>query len=137
MSAIKSKNTAPELVVRKALFKRGFRYRIHSSSVPGHPDIWMKKYNAALYINGCFWHRHKDCKYAYVPKTRTDFWVNKFNNNIVRDAKVRTLLEEKGIRCLVIWECTIRKAQKNADSFDELVCQIESFLKSEKGYMEL
>ena len=74
MSAIRSKNTKPEVYLRKLLFAQGYRYRIADKSVPGHPDIFLRKYNTAIFVNGCFWHRHPDCKYAYTPKSRVEFW---------------------------------------------------------------
>ena len=114
MSAIKSKNTKPEIYIRKKLFARGFRYRIAPASIPGHPDIYLGKYRLAIYINGCFWHRHEGCKYAYMPKTKVDFWRDKFKSNVDRDQKVRVQLENKGIRCLIIWECAIRQSRKKA-----------------------
>ena len=78
MAAIHSKNTKPEIYLRKLMFARGYRYSVNSKSVPGHPDIYMKKYNTAIFVHGCFWHRHEGCKYAYVPKSRIEFWQKKF-----------------------------------------------------------
>ena len=80
MSAIRSKNTKPEVYLRKLLFAQGYRYRIADKSVPGHPDIFLRKYNTAIFVNGCFWHRHPGCKYAYTPKSRVEFWQKKFDD---------------------------------------------------------
>lgn len=88
MSAIRSKDTKPEIYFRKLLFSRGYRYRVNSKQVSGHPDIYLKKYNTAIFIHGCFWHRHEKCKYAYMPKSNVEFWNKKFDTNIRRDARV-------------------------------------------------
>lgn len=137
MASIKSKNTKPEIYLRKKLFAEGFRFRLHSSTVPGHPDLFLRKYNTAVFVNGCFWHRHLNCKYAYTPKSRIDFWSNKFQNNIKRDKKVRGELMEKGIRCLIVWECTIKKAWKNEDLEAKLLNQIKEFLQGNDQYLEI
>ena len=91
MSAIRSKDTKPEVYLRKLLFAQGYRYRIADKSVPGHPDIFLRKYNTAIFVNGCFWHRHPDCKYAYTPKSRVEFWQKKFDDNVQRDAVVKAV----------------------------------------------
>lgn len=137
MAAIRSKDTSPELFLRHLLFSHGYRYRIHATSVPGHPDLWMKKYNTAIFVHGCFWHRHGNCKYAYMPKSRTDFWMDKFDRNISRDNVVRKELAEKSIKCLTIWECTIKKAQKKSSCLDILLDEIEMFLNSRDLYKEM
>ena len=113
MSAIRSKNTKPEVYLRKLLFAQGYRYRIAGKSVPGHPDIFLRKYNTAIFVNGCFWHRHPGCKYAYTPKSRVEFWQKKFDDNVRRDSAVKAELLEHGIKCLIVWECTIKRMQKD------------------------
>lgn len=137
MASIKSKNTKPEIYLRKILFAEGFRFRLHSSTVPGHPDLFLKKYNTAVFVNGCFWHRHLNCKYAYTPKSRIEFWSNKFQNNIERDKKVRGDLMENGIRCLIVWECTIKKAWRSEDLEAKLLNQIKEFLQGNDQYLEI
>ena len=112
MSKIRSKGTAPEEYVRKKLFSRGYRYRKNVKTIPGHPDAWLPKYNTALFVHGCFWHRHKDCKYAYMPKSRIKFWIEKFQKNVERDEKVRELLTAQQIKILIVWECTVKKDDK-------------------------
>ena len=112
MSAIKSRDTKPEIYFRKLLFAEGLRYRKNSPSIIGHPDIYLAKYHTAIFVNGCFWHRHAGCKYAYSPKTRIDFWNRKFEQNVQRDNTVRKALEEQGIKCLVVWECTIKQMKR-------------------------
>ena len=85
MQAIHSKDTKPEIYLRKLLFSLGYRYRSYAKNIPGHPDIYLRKYNTAIFINGCFWHRHKNCKFAYMPKSNIDFWKRKFCDNVERD----------------------------------------------------
>ena len=108
MSAIKSKNTKPEVEVRKLLHAMGFRFRLHKKDLPGSPDIVLAKYKSVIFVHGCFWHRHKRCKFASNPKTRVDFWNKKFKDNIERDIKVRKELENLEWNYLIIWECQIK-----------------------------
>ena len=105
MSHIKGKNTKPEIAVRKMIYKMGYRYRLHRKDLPGKPDIVFGPMNLALFVNGCFWHRHVNCKYAYNPKTRKNFWNKKFTDTIKRDIKNRIELEKLGWESAVIWEC--------------------------------
>jgi DNA mismatch endonuclease, patch repair protein len=107
MAGIKSKNTKPEVALRHALHARGLRYRLHSKSVPGKPDMVFPRYRAAIFVNGCFWHGH-DCKYFKMPGTRTDFWEKKIKGNKTRDAIVTARLKEEGWHQLTVWECSIR-----------------------------
>ena len=101
-----------------------------------HPDLYLKKYNTAIFVNGCFWHRHSGCKYAYMPKSRLDFWENKFEKNRIRDDNVREALANAGIRQLVIWECTIKKMKKNLNLRDETVEAVVKFLNNDASYIE-
>ena len=110
MSCIKGKNTKPEEIVRKALFAKGFRYRKNDRRLPGTPDIVLSKYRTVIFVNGCFWHGHKGCKYYVVPKTNTEFWLNKIKSNIDRDAIKATQLTELGWRVITIWECELKKS---------------------------
>ena len=137
MSAIRSKDTLPELFLRHLLFSHGYRYRLYTTSVPGHPDLWLKKYNTAIFVHGCFWHRHSGCRYAYMPKSKTEFWMNKFDKNVNRDDVVRNELAEKNIKCLIIWECTIKNAQKKTGHLERLLDEIDNFLNSKDLYQEL
>ena len=109
MSQIKGKNTKPELLVRKYLFSKGFRYRTHDKKLPGKPDIVLKKYNTIIFINGCFWHGHKNCKYAKIPETRKHFWRKKINRNILLDNKNKKLLRKIGWNVLEVWQCRLRR----------------------------
>ncbi len=108
MSMIKGKDTKPELLVRRFLFGNGFRYRVNVRSLPGKPDIVLRKYGVVIFINGCFWHGHENCKYFKIPKTRTDWWKDKIERNIKRDTKVRDELRQIGWRTMVIWECQLK-----------------------------
>ena len=137
MAAIHSKNTKPEIYLRKLLFARGYRYGVNSKSVPGHPDIYLKKYNTAIFVHGCFWHRHKGCKYAYMPKSRIEFWTEKFQKNMERDEKVRELLTAQQIKILIVWECTVKKMIKSKEYENELLDQMENFLISNYTFCEL
>lgn len=137
MSKIRSKGTAPEEYVRKKLFARGYRYRKNVRTVPGHPDAWLPKYNVALFINGCFWHRHKDCKYAYMPKSRVEFWTEKFRRNVERDEEVHKQLSDQKIRILTIWECTVKKMMRSEEYEKKLMDEIEAFLHSNTEHSNL
>lgn len=130
MSAIRSNNTKPEVYLRKLLFAQGYRYRISDKSIVGHPDIFLRKYNTAIFINGCFWHRHLGCKYAYMPKSRVDFWQKKFANNIKRDATVQDELRSRDIKCLIIWECTIKKMIRTPSVKILVIEECKRFLES-------
>ena len=137
MSAIKNKDTKPEVYLRKLLFSKGYRYRKNVSNIPGHPDIYLAKYNTAVFVHGCFWHRHEGCKYAYTPKSRVDFWQKKFDDNIRRDMMVKQQLQEQGIKCLVVWECSINQAIKSNETRKRLIASIEFVLSSNKYYEDL
>lgn len=137
MAAIRSKNTKPEIYLRKLLFAQGYRYRIAEKKVPGHPDIFLRKYNTAVFVHGCFWHRHPECKYAYMPKSRIEFWNKKFENNISRDIVVRNELHALGIKCLVVWECTVKKMMKSQEFRECTIKEIMDFLVSDDLRLDL
>lgn len=125
MSCIKGKNTKPEEIVRKYLFSQGFRYRKNDKRYPGTPDIVLPKYKTAILINGCFWHGHQGCRYFVVPKSNTEFWVNKIEKNKQRDNKKIEELRSLGWKVIVIWECQLKKDVINetmADLVKEIVC---------------
>lgn len=109
MSRIKSKNTKPELLVRQFLHKHGFRFRLHVKDLPGKPDIVLPKYKTVIFVHGCFWHGHEGCKYYVVPKTRTEWWLNKIGTNAINDIKSEAELEKAGWKVLKIWECELKK----------------------------
>lgn len=137
MAAIQSKNTKPEIYLRKLLFSKGYRYHISEKSIPGHPDIFLRKYNTAIFINGCFWHRHDGCKFAYIPKSRVKYWQKKFDDNVRRDVAVRNELQANKIKCLIVWECTIKRMTKNPDMEYQIMQECIDFLHSEKLFLEL
>lgn len=137
MSAIRSKDTKPEIYLRKLLFAEGYRYRIAEKSIPGHPDMFLRKYNTAIFVHGCFWHRHQGCKYAYTPKSRVEFWQKKFDDNVRRDTIVRTALQENNIKCLIVWECTIKQMMKSPQLRDQIITEICSFINSDRMNMEI
>ncbi|WP_461538100.1 very short patch repair endonuclease [Spongorhabdus nitratireducens] len=132
MSRIRSKNTKPELLVRKYLFSSGFRYCLNDRKLPGRPDIVLRKYKAVIFVHGCFWHHHQGCRLAYSPRSRTGFWQKKFSGNVSRDEKVKQALLEIDWRVLVIWECATR-SKKCLDYFAE----VESWIKSSSSYSEI
>lgn len=137
MAKIRSKDTKPEVWFRKKLFARGYRYRKNINTLPGHPDLWLAKYNTVIFVHGCFWHRHKNCKYAYTPKSRMDFWTNKFQNNEKRDAIVMEQLQSMQKKIIIIWECTIKRMQKSDEVFDDVMSKIQYFLECDDLNMEL
>ncbi len=114
MSHIRSKATKPEIVVRRWLWAHGYRYRLNVKSVPGKPDIVMRKYRTAIFVNGCFWHGHEGCKQFVLPKTNSDFWRNKIEYNRERDQKNYQLLIEAGWQVIVIWQCNLVKEKIEA-----------------------
>ena len=107
MSNVRNRGTKPEIKVRKWLWQRGFRYRLNVKSVPGKPDVVLRKYRTAVFVNGCFWHGHENCKKFRVPKTRTEFWSEKISRNRRRDAKNQEILTANGWQVIVIWECEL------------------------------
>lgn len=136
MAAIHSKNTKPEVWFRKQLFAKGYRYSLNTNKVPGHPDIYLRKYNTAIFVHGCFWHRHPGCKYAYMPKSRVEFWQKKFETNVKRDQEVQKELYNQGIKCLIIWECTIKKMKKDYDLYEKNMNIVAAFLKNKEYSFE-
>lgn len=107
MAAVRKENTAPEIAIRKALHRLGLRFRLHVKSLPGTPDIVFPKYHAVVFVHGCFWHRHNECKLATTPKSNRQFWENKFEKNISRDIAKTKILESLGWRVFVVWQCEI------------------------------
>lgn len=108
MSHIHSKDTKPEMIVRKYLFAKGFRYRLHDKRLPGTPDLVLPKYRTVIFVNGCFWHGHEECKYSHLPKSNTGYWKIKIEHNKIRDKKERILLRDLGWHVIQIWECMLK-----------------------------
>lgn len=108
MSRIHGKNTRPEIAMRSLLHKKGFRFRLQEKKLPGKPDIVLPKFKTAIFVHGCFWHRHENCKYCYTPKSRKDFWDKKFERTVQRDAQQISALSHIGWLPVVIWECELK-----------------------------
>ena len=125
MSRIRSTNTAIEIMVRKYLFGKGFRYRKNVATLPGKPDIVLPKYKTVIFIHGCFWHRHEGCKYATTPSSNSEYWQTKFSRNIENDKKHVQELNNLGWKVITIWECEIKK------SFDETMDRVADELRSQ------
>jgi len=109
MSRVRGKDTKPEMVVRRFLFANGFRYRLHDPKLPGKPDIVLPKYKTVIFVNGCFWHGHKGCSYFVLPKTRTEWWLQKIKGTMARDKAAEIGLNVLGWKVIVVWECQLKK----------------------------
>lgn len=125
MSRIKGKETKAEVVVRKYLFANGFRYRKNVRQLPGTPDIVLPKYKTCIFINGCFWHGHEGCRYFVVPKTNTEFWLNKIEANRQRDIRKINDLHMLGWKVITIWECELI-ASKRSETLESLIKQVKN-----------
>lgn len=122
MSKIGSKNTKPELILRSALFKKGFRFRVHRKDLPGKPDIVLTKYQTVIFVHGCFWHYHSDCREGRTPSTNSDFWKTKLSKNVEKDERNTKTLREMGWKVIVVWECEIEKHFEK--TINELILKI-------------
>ena len=123
MSRIRAQDTTPELVIRHALWHQGFRYRVNDKRLPGKPDVVLPKYHTVVFVHGCFWHGHKDCKYYTVPETNKEFWVAKVTRNQERDQEVWRKLEAKGWNVIIVWECQLKKANLD-ETIDRVAAEI-------------
>lgn len=108
MASVRSKNTKPEILVRKYLWSHGFRYRLNNPRLPGHPDLVLRKYRTCVFVNGCFWHGHDNCKYFHLPKTNIDYWSKKIERNKERDREEQKQLAKMGWHCITVWECELK-----------------------------
>lgn len=127
MSIIRSKNTSPEIRVRKMLFSQGYRYRLHVKNLPGKPDIVLRKYNAVIFVHGCFWHLHSECRDGTIPKTRTGYWKDKLLRNKERDKEHMRELQKQGWRVLQLWECEIEnKPEEVLERLNNFLRMVES-----------
>lgn len=122
MARVRGKNTRPEIIVRSVLHRMGFRFRLHRSGLPGRPDMVLPKWKVAVFVHGCFWHRHEGCPNTRTPKSRVKFWTSKFQGNVTRDTETEQKLREHSWRVLVIWECEIKDLKA-------LTGKIESFIR--------
>ena len=121
MSRIRNKDTKPEILVRKFLFANGFRYRLNYKKLPGKPDIVLAKYKTVIFVNGCFWHGHENCKYFKLPATRTEWWKEKIEGNIKNDRIKHELLIEAGYKVMVIWECEVKNKSFEKSAIEILI----------------
>ncbi|NGF77234.1 DNA mismatch endonuclease Vsr [Fluviicola sp. SGL-29] len=123
MSSVRGKDTKPELIVRQFLFSEGFRYRLHDKKLPGKPDIKLTKYKTVIFINGCFWHGHTNCKIYVMPKTNKKFWQEKIDKNVARDEKNIAELKSLGWNVILLWECELKKTRRE-NTFKDLIDKI-------------
>jgi DNA mismatch endonuclease, patch repair protein len=121
MSRIRGKGSKPELIVRRMVHSLGYRFRLHARYLPGSPDLVFSRRKLALFVHGCFWHRHKGCPYAYNPKSNIEFWTRKFKSNVARDKRVRGELEAMGWRVAIIWECEAADPDSLKEELKELL----------------
>ena len=128
MARVQSRNTGPELILRRALHARGLRYKLHDSALPGSPDLVFPRYGAVCFVHGCFWHRHDGCPRATTPATNREYWERKFGANVRRDGKHRTALLEAGWRVGIVWECALRPKNR----VKEVVDSVERWLKGQQ-----
>lgn len=124
MSRIRAKDTKPEMLVRKFLHANGFRYKLHDKTLPGKPDIVLPKYRTVIFVHGCFWHGHTNCKYFIVPKTRTKWWLAKINRNKANDEKAQKALRKEGWKVINVWECSL-KNPKITKRLNSLLIQLQ------------
>ncbi|MBR6746421.1 MAG: DNA mismatch endonuclease Vsr [Muribaculaceae bacterium] len=125
MSRIKSKDTKPEVLVRRFLFAHGFRFRLHRKDLPGKPDIVLSKYKTVIFINGCFWHGHKDCRFANLPETNHNFWAAKISGNVERDKATYAKLIEMGWRVIELWQCQLKPKTKD-QTLSNLITELQN-----------
>lgn len=126
MATIQAANTKPELAVRRLVHGMGYRYRLHAKELPGKPDIVFPGRKKIVFVHGCFWHRHRGCRYATSPKTRTDFWNEKFVKNVARDRRNRLALKKMGWAVMVVWQCELKNSEKLARRIDGFLQNDES-----------
>ena len=123
MSQIKGKNTKPEILIRKFLFSRGYRFRLYDKRLPGKPDLVLPKYKTVIFVNGCFWHGHEGCKYFVLPKSNAEWWKAKIEDTVNRDRKSLTQLKELGWKSIVIWECEL-KPDRRLETLEKILLMI-------------
>lgn len=132
MSRIKNANTRPEKFIKSLLFNKGLRYRVNYLDLPGKPDIYFPRKKVAIFVHGCYWHRHTGCKYAYTPKSNVNFWMKKLEENKQRNEVVNSQLVAMGIRVLVVWECTVKKMNKDEKFCSDIINVITDFVEKDE-----
>ena len=125
MSRIKGKNTKPELIIRRALFREGYRYRLHRKNLPGNPDIVIPNYALVIFIHGCFWHQHEGCKRNFTPKSNKEYWIPKLQGNVGRFKKQRRELNRYGWHAYVIWECEVKKEIEIMSKIENIINRVK------------
>lgn len=123
MAAIKGRDTSPELAVRKILHRLGYRFRLHRRDLPGTPDIVLPRFRTVVFVHGCFWHRHANCRFTTNPKTRKEFWEEKFRQNVIRDKRKQDELSAINWNSIVVWECELKEPAVLAERLDEMLAQ--------------
>ena len=134
MSRIRGKDTKPEIIVRSMLHKMGYRFRLHRKDLPGTPDIVLPKYKTVIFVHGCFWHRHKRCKFAYTPKSRVKFWKDKFAETVKRDKQHLKQLKENGWEVFIVWECETKDMDKLKKIINKISQEINGVLLLSSDY---
>ncbi len=124
MSRIRGKDTKPEMIVRRFLFSQGFRFRLHYRKLPGHPDIVLPKYRAVVFVHGCFWHRHENCRHFRLPQSNVEYWENKIAGNVERDLRDANRIADMGWKVIVIWECELERKTR-----DEVLNRVATLIK--------
>lgn len=138
MSRIRNADTKPERYVRSLLHRSGYRYRLHAPDIPGKPDLYFPGKKTAVFVHGCYWHRHPGCPYAYTPKSNVEFWVPKLEGNRKRDEVVRCELLSREIRVLILWECTVKRMRKEEAFRDGQLARVRAFLDhTQPDFLEL
>jgi len=132
MSSIRGRNTAPEVALRSAIHRLGLRFRLHRAGLPGRPDVVLPRYRAVVFVHGCFWHRHRGCRFAFSPRSRVDFWQAKFAGTVARDARQHASLLGDGWRVAIVWECALR-----ARGGENVARELASWLESTSAAMEI
>jgi DNA mismatch endonuclease, patch repair protein len=125
MGRVRGKDTTPELVVRRLAHRLGLRFRLHASNLPGRPDLVLPKYKVAIFVHGCFWHRHEGCRRTTIPATRREFWLTKFSDTVKRDRRNETALQDLGWNVLVVWECEVKKLDELATRLEQLTTSMK------------
>ncbi len=134
MAGIRAKDTAPELTIRRGLHAMGYRYRLHSASTPGKPDLLLPRWRSAIFVNGCFWHGH-DCHLFRMPSTRKDFWRAKITRNVARDKEVATMLASDGWRALTVWECAMKGRTRLRR--EEVLARVDAWLRGDSRHGDI